>query len=242
MAYKGLARPSLLESYEIERLPVVAEMLNLTKELHKHTAAARIKFVDDAAQDTSKDPMFRPKSLSQIWVNYRWSAVVLDERFPTGAGEKHINPFGVEGDVLQAGDRAPDAPMLKECGPDASQLAHTTNISLFKLFSPTLHTLLVFPQSDSVPTDLELLSLYRSRGVLYIWSILGAEASYIDVGADKTFFDMFGHAAKAYGIGRDSSVGDVSLQYFLIRPDGMLGVCCENISIVLDYFHCILNV
>ncbi|TFY52069.1 hypothetical protein EVG20_g10720, partial [Dentipellis fragilis] len=37
LVHKGLAQPSLLATYEAERQPVVAEMLDLTSQLHKHT-------------------------------------------------------------------------------------------------------------------------------------------------------------------------------------------------------------
>ncbi|KAF5357562.1 hypothetical protein D9757_013009, partial [Collybiopsis confluens] len=106
LVHRGLSKAEILTTYEIERMPVVAEMLNLSTELHKHTIGAHEKFRAgiSPSSEASKDPMFRGRNLSQLWVNYRWSPIVFDDQ--AGITVEHTNPSGLEGDRLRAGDRA----------------------------------------------------------------------------------------------------------------------------------------
>lgn len=106
LAVKGHAAPGLLETYEEERLPVVAAMLLETTELHRKVylakgdehkdqakevqstidalgrAAAPLAETDaDAGALAQKDePLFRGRKLFQLSVNYRWSSIVLDNQ------------------------------------------------------------------------------------------------------------------------------------------------------------------
>ncbi|EKM48470.1 uncharacterized protein PHACADRAFT_266336 [Phanerochaete carnosa HHB-10118-sp] len=50
----------------------------------------------------------RGRKLFQLDVNYRWSTIVLDERF--AGGESTRVAYGEPGQDVRAGDRAPDAP------------------------------------------------------------------------------------------------------------------------------------
>jgi 2-polyprenyl-6-methoxyphenol hydroxylase-like FAD-dependent oxidoreductase len=77
----------LLNSYEAERLPVAAQVLGISSELlDKHLAG-------------SADAMHRGESTQQLGINYRGGPLALDDG-PGGA--------------LAAGDRAPDAPYVRD--------------------------------------------------------------------------------------------------------------------------------
>jgi 2-polyprenyl-6-methoxyphenol hydroxylase-like FAD-dependent oxidoreductase len=80
------ADPSLLETYQEERLPIAAGVLGLSTELMQHWATRKMVFPVD-------------ERTSQLGLNYRDSKLTLDTR--------------PDGDGLCAGDRAPEAPGLQ---------------------------------------------------------------------------------------------------------------------------------
>ncbi|KAH0827331.1 hypothetical protein J3R83DRAFT_3958 [Lanmaoa asiatica] len=99
LVHKGISPVTLLDSYTPERLPVIAEMLNMTTGiLHKMREAP-----------TVERAMEREKRMNMLGVNYRASPIVVDEF----THAEPVNAYGVldEG-VLVAGDRAPDATAL----------------------------------------------------------------------------------------------------------------------------------
>ena len=83
---QGVAPPHLLDSYEAERRPVAAGVLELSD--------ARLK----QAVEQHAMPVNRSADTTQLGVNYRGSALVHDDRDDSAA--------------LRAGDRAPDATHL----------------------------------------------------------------------------------------------------------------------------------
>ncbi|KAJ7770593.1 FAD binding domain-containing protein [Mycena metata] len=96
------ASPALLSTYGAERLPVIAEMLGLSNELHA-LAFAHMPAVPSGSAETV-DPMTRAATVLQLGVNYRWSPIVSDIRGPT----ESISPYGSSNPgPLRAGDRTP---------------------------------------------------------------------------------------------------------------------------------------
>ncbi|KAI0765032.1 hypothetical protein C8Q74DRAFT_1370903 [Fomes fomentarius] len=107
LVHKGLASPSLLSTYEIERLPVVTLTLSMTSNLYTHAFAKSIDEVKGKTKDGASGPGFlnwRDTSLYQLEINYRWSPVVYDVR---GAN-------GLDTDALKTADCHKDAKVLKE--------------------------------------------------------------------------------------------------------------------------------
>jgi len=84
------APDDLLDTYEEERLPVAARMLDVTSKLHR-----------DSLHREVKDPRRGPETL-QLGINYRGSSLAREERTSPGS--------------VQAGDRAPDAPCQTAAG------------------------------------------------------------------------------------------------------------------------------
>ncbi|EED81392.1 predicted protein [Postia placenta Mad-698-R] len=106
---KGLSDPSLLSTYSEERVPVIIDMLKITSELFRNVATAT---KDETGLSRAILALrTRDDHVKQFGVNYRWSSIVLDERTPVDEGEDiRANAYGSQkGDVLRAGDRAPDA-------------------------------------------------------------------------------------------------------------------------------------
>ena len=132
---KGVASPSLLDSYNDERTPIIAEMIKLSSTLFN-------KFVQAKAGGKDRENAWkRGGDLHQFGVNYRWSSVVVDERTPKPKNAQDVDPYGAGSDgTLRAGDRAPQAPGLVT--------ASAGETSLFDLFGPGHHTVLLFKHNN----------------------------------------------------------------------------------------------
>jgi len=223
---KGLAPEGLLETYEEERLPVVAEMLDVTKVIFKKTVS----------NSTDEGAWNRTGKVNQLGVNYRWSSIVVDEEseklgFDKGAGSAYSVE---EGEPIRAGDRAHDAPglvVIKGTEEDSG----TTR--LFKLFRPTRHTVLIF--SGKVDSYEVLAALSSQPDVIYpIVVVKGGEdgaavaasisSSYL--GAFTVVEDREGYAYAAY----DGPEGLSGI--FAIRPDGVVGARVGDVKGVRKYF------
>lgn len=169
LATKGRASPALLDSYEIEGTPVIAEMLQLSTQLYDqfnkertsgtasealNRAGETVKATED--QQDKSSSWFRSRKLFQLDVNYRWSTVIFDERFKDEGARKVADVYGVVGRATQAGDRAPDAPALID--------ASGTKTRLFDIFSLAKHAALVFAILTSVRDALTLLATAEAFG------------------------------------------------------------------------------
>ncbi|KAG1862619.1 FAD binding domain-containing protein [Suillus subluteus] len=210
---KGLADKSLLETYNAERLPVVSEMLERTTTILNQAMKA--------------ENMTAPRSpiLFMLGINCRFSNIVLDEFAIPG---KPINAYGVldEGN-LEAGDRAPDAPNMLQVGRGESDVK-----TLFGLYRPSYHTVLVFAPSLAGATPiLGALEAY-DKSVVRSAVVLPSSAIGVPVAApaDLVLVDQDGHAYSAYLI----EVGQTKV--FVIRPDGVIGAIVHGAEGVKKYF------
>lgn len=254
LVLKGLANPTLLNSYTTERFPVIAEMLNLTTTLYQRTfsgnsglhtllqrADATKADIDESAKDAG---WYRDRKLFQLDVNYRWSEIVYDERFPDAETDER-NAYGVEGQVVRAGDRAPDAPGL-DCvhakGVHAGS-GKSKPTRLFDILEPNVHTALVFAdRSASEHTHRLLRSLVAFpkqtlQTVLIIPIGIYKDVSSPDIDStihpktlNYVFKDVEGYAFNGYGM---TSTGSPPI--VIIRPDAMVGLVAFSISGVERY-------
>ncbi|KAG2051896.1 FAD/NAD(P)-binding domain-containing protein [Suillus hirtellus] len=214
LVQKGLADKSLLETYSAERLPVISEMLEVTTSiLDKATASGDLS--------VGRSPV-----LYMLGINCRFSTIVLDE-FVTSVERKPINAYGVldEGH-LEAGDRAPDAPNMLQVG--GAELNTTT---LFSLYRPWYHTMLVFAPSlaDATPI-LGALEAY-DKSVVRSAVVLPSSASVTPVASpDLVLVDREGYAYSAYLV----EAGQTKV--FVIRPDGVIGAIVHGTEGVKKYF------
>ena len=225
---KGLSPPSLLETYTEERLPVVAEMLDLTTKILKAT-------IDKPG---SEEGWRRRGNLNQLGVNYRWSSIVVDQNTDSSAGpsgrEAH-SAYDAEADgVLRAGDRAPDAPGLVKVNFDNQKSSESTR--LFELLSPTYHTILIFAEAadSDVHATLQTLQAKFSKELVRAVVLLRTGTTNViqDIAYD-VFEDRDGHAYDAYK-GAEGANGIV-----IIRPDGVTGAIVKDVDWVDRYFRAI---
>ena len=175
------AKVSLLDTYEEERLPVAASLLGISTRLH---------------QQTFKDREFRRgEEVLQLGLNYRGSSLSRQDDPPSTP--------------LQAGDRAPDAPLLDHNG---------NPVRLFDIFRGPRFTLLSLGSHDS-PGLNQVTERYEQS----------LRAYKIDRGPSGTatcnnrLIDDRGHVLHAYG-GENGAL-------FLIRPDGYIGFIGSGKSI-----------
>ncbi|KZT69628.1 monooxygenase [Daedalea quercina L-15889] len=220
---KGLASPSLLRSYTAERVPVISEVLKRTTRLHDKTQVMRNDGSGLAAWD-------RGGPLKMLGINYRWSSIVLDERNPyTAQGPQ--DPYGVEaGDMVRAGDRAPDAPCLVPIDRGKT--------SLFDIFGPTYHTVLLFAGNNSAGETHRVVEKLREYPQGTVRSVIiyprGVLPEVVD-GADQVVFDDEKHAFMNY------CCSDDDLTVVVVRPDGIVGSIVFGAPGLRRYFRGIFS-
>ncbi|EIW74448.1 hypothetical protein CONPUDRAFT_93942 [Coniophora puteana RWD-64-598 SS2] len=213
LVIKHLSPASLLDTYSAERVPVISEMLNLTTEIFQRNVSG------------GKDQYERPDKVRMHGVNYRSSAIVLEER-NSGLPETPAYGDAVEGEdkVLVAGDRAPDAPGLVD--------AEGTKHRLFDHFKMSHHTVLVFsPDADGAKPFLEAISS-RTDGIVRPIVVLPQATcpSYTSESQALVLCDGAGHAYSGYQVKQGETYTVV------VRPDGFIGAITSGIGGVQAYF------
>ncbi|KAG1743424.1 FAD binding domain-containing protein [Suillus lakei] len=212
---KGLADKSLLETYNEERLPIITEMLEVTTSILKR------------GMTTGGTDAWRTTLLYMLGIHCRFSSIVLDE-FATPVEGKPMNTYRVLDETeLEAGDRAPDAPKLLHV-----QSGESDSTTLFSLYRPWRHTVIVFaPSPADVTLILAALEPY-DKHVVQSAVILPSSAPATPVAslADFVLLDQGDHAYSAY------LVEAWQTKVFVIRPDGVVGAIVHGAQGVNKYF------
>jgi hypothetical protein len=202
---------TLLDSYETERIPVVRDMLFRTTDILKQVKTYRA----DGADSNDVRHVRRPQILFQLGVNYRWSSIVVDEQ-PKEEGEEEVSAaYGSQNsNTLRAGDRAPNSPGL--IGEDKK--------TLFDIFRPTRHTVLLFSHDQETVKALKK----APAGSVHIVRVV-SKGETAGSGHDTVFIDSDGYARKIY------SPTANGFQTFIIRPDGVVGAIVKTVGGVEKY-------
>ena len=226
LVYKGYASAALLDSYQEERLPVIAEMLGKTTEL--------FKFVVEWRGDISQAR--RSSDLTQLGVNYRGSSIIGedDTRDPT----LKVSKYNTESETAACpGDRAPQIPSLINA---TEEHKHET---LFNILSPSHHSVLVFAKKYEKHSALALSSVINRlpektvRSVLILPSSSDSNVNGFDGTVyDEVFIDSGSHAYSVYGL-----PSDPSYYFVIVRPDGVVGARVHEIGGVERYFQKIFS-
>ena len=166
----------------------------------------------------------RAQVLHMLGLNCRWSPIVVDEQ-PEAPEHSRDGPYLSEDTtVLYAGDRAPDSPGLVVTGGEET--------SLFKIFGPTHHTVLIFEaDAANAKAVLEVLSGYPKDAVKKVVVLpKGTENAAAVDGADLVVVDRDGHAHTFYPpVGKGFSV-------IAVRPDGVVGAIVKGVAGAQRYF------
>ncbi|KAF5373400.1 hypothetical protein D9757_009760 [Collybiopsis confluens] len=211
LAWHGLASGSLLDTYNEERQPVVAEMLRKVIGLYKEFTENAQKALSAAAH---------PIDLFQLDINYRWSSIIVEDLNPqiTPVNELKAHAYSGWKSSLCAGDRAPDA-----CELVVLPAAATSSSTLFNgVFSSTKHTILIF--GNIVPfSSLDTYIADLPSDTVHTFAISRAN-NVTEIPNMTLVYDQGGHAFSAYGIdlNLNTSVAVV------VRPDGYIGCITQS--------------
>ncbi|TBU42449.1 FAD binding domain-containing protein [Dichomitus squalens] len=233
LVYKGLASPHLLGTYPVERLPVIAQMLATTSNLYTHLIPKKEDSQATTVQD--QDPkkagfmQWRNTALYQLDINYRWSPITVDARGKDGLSEDDLKARAYEGypgGDVRAGDRAPQAPAL--VGADGLEK------TLFDLFKPTYHTVLVFSPQGGAAEIVKAAQEYPVGTVHTV--VLGKDAVPQPIDSAESYHDKEGHAYRAYHV----DGGEVTV--VVVRPDGYVGAVVHDVDGLRTYLAKIFRV
>ncbi|KIY74178.1 hypothetical protein CYLTODRAFT_416434 [Cylindrobasidium torrendii FP15055 ss-10] len=173
LVLKGHSSQSILDSYNLERLPVVATMLEKT------TSLTKVYVKQAPGQEIP-----RAYELRQFGVNYRGSPLVCDDFYNDIPENVDYYRSGEDGEV-HAGDRAPDAPGLVN-----SDGAKTTLFDA--VFRATHHSILVFSEK---PIAVKLPTIPAKLAYLLPPGAKGMEAA-----GGEVFVDSDGLAGAHYRV------------------------------------------
>ncbi|KAJ7209278.1 FAD binding domain-containing protein [Mycena pura] len=226
LVLKNLAPRTILSSFNVERLPVVAQMLHATSALYTHV----VREVKDEATNKKEDEnasgwfRWRNTALEMYGVNYRFSPIVVEERDTTAQDQENMMARAYQGyegtGTLRAGDRAPEAPGLVHAG---------TETSLFSLFQPSMHTVLIFPPTDHASLDdiFATTSAYP-KSTIQTFAVYKASAS---VQGTADLVDRQGDAYSSYLVANGKTT------IVVVRPDGFIGAIVHDDRGLTRYFN-----
>ncbi|KAF7309731.1 FAD-binding-3 domain-containing protein [Mycena indigotica] len=248
---RGLSPESLLATYNEERTPVVAAMLNQITALLQETQNDKNQIANPRRARTAISAWKYNGGVLQLGVNCRWSSIVFDEQshddiefeedladfdqdFAYDEDEEDEEDFSSANDALiqrplRAGDRAPDAPQLVAIKhPNSSRPSNR----FFDIFSPSKHTVLIF--SNNPNRCLPAMRLLGSFPHSEIQSAVvvrprTAVSESVPPLVDWIVEDHAGHAYSTYSFREGCDI-------VVVRPDGLLGAVVRSGRGLLEYF------
>ena len=141
--------------------------------------------------------------------------------------------------AAQPGDRAPEASGLVDS-------AHAATLSLFGIFAPSVHTVLVFAggngsgngNSDTLHA-LPGIIARQPEGAVRAVLIVSPKSKSESRGAglfEQVLVDRDGHAHAGYNV---PVVSGEKVTLVVVRPDGFIGARVHNATGIERYFGCI---
>ncbi|KAJ4465907.1 FAD binding domain-containing protein [Lentinula lateritia] len=224
LVLKGFSPASFLDTYTEERLPVIAAMLDKSTFLLN-------RGLEKPRSDNSN--WTRGAEFKQLGINYRGSSTLVDETTDLTKDLIRSDSYSLASDgVVHAGDRAPEAPGLEVLHSNGN---FTTMTSLFDIFKPDHHTVLIFSylRSKAEETASEFSAYAKSlvQTVLILPALSQSEqiASGQQFGVDLVLRDGGGHAYKGY------PAPPGSCTVVVVRPDGIIGAIAGGVDGLRQY-------
>ncbi|KAF9061453.1 FAD binding domain-containing protein [Rhodocollybia butyracea] len=213
LVHKKFAPHSLLESYTIERVRVIAAMLGKTTTLFKQTFQSQHKI------GTINWPT-RGFELRMFGINYRGSPIVLDEVQPPA---EVLDPYKISPTSLRKGTITSLFDILKTT-------AHTALV---------FTGILGFQTSQAL---LQALGRYPSE-ILRVLVIYPSSQSSVVGGAQVDFDELLDTREQAYytylrGVNLEEASPGVVV---LVRPDGHVGAIVRDVDGIERYFRNLLS-
>ena len=180
----------------------------------------------DQMRRSEREGFLRGGVLLQLGVNCRWSSIVVDERTLKPQSASDGDPYGAGADgTLRAGDRAPQAPGLVAG-------AGVGETSLFDLFGPDHHTVLLF----NVPAEeaKRVIGAVKKYPIGLVKTVAVApqdtSAPQVAGAPDVAVVDKAGHAYGAYQVSPEKPT------IVIVRPDGSVGGIVYGLEGLKKYF------
>ena len=224
LVYKGYASACLLDSYQEERLPIIAEMLGKTTEIYNKGVERR--------GDPNIRVSGRNTDMNQLGVNYRGSSIIGEDDI-RGTALK-VSGYNKDSETAACpGDRAPEVPSLINAADEHKRE------TLFGIFSPSHHSVLVFAKEYEEKLALALSSVINRlpENTARSFLILPSESNVNELGViyDEVFIDSGSYGLSSYGLPSDQSY------FVVVRPDGVVGARVHEVAGVERYFQKILS-
>jgi len=235
LVLKGFASPELLTSYNVERLPVIAQMLHATTALYTHTVIEK-NFDAPEKEKTENEKAtgwyrWRNTALEMYGINYRYSDLVLEQRDtkPRDQTDALARAYaGYEGlGTLCAGDRAPEASGLVIDGKDTS---------LFKLLTLSKHTVLIFTDFANVGDIRKALDSSSKYPEVVVQTMIVTGKEVGDFGGATIVVDRDSNARSTY------LVEEGLMTVVIVRPDGFIGAILYDTDGIDGYFGKIFKI
>jgi hypothetical protein len=227
LVYKGYASAALLDTYQEERLPIIAEMLGKTTEIFNKDMERSGDITVSAAGRSNTD-------MTQLGVNYRGSSIVGEDNIRDTT--LRVSGYNKDSETAACpGDRAPEVPALINANGKHKRK------TLFDIFSPSHHSVLVFTKTYEEHSALALSSVINRLPGNSVRSILIVpfESNINELGTvyNEVFrvIDSGGHACSSYSLPSDQSY------FVVIRPDGVVGARVPEVAGVERYFRKIFS-
>lgn len=210
-------------------------MLDKTTELLKQV------FNQKTGRDAS-DTKLR-KAMTQLGVNYRGSSIVFNEDAERDPATLNSGYNKESETAAQPGDRAPEASGLVDVRNTSAQAA---TLSLFGIFTPSVHSVLVFASNGIDGSNSDVLHTLSGviarqpestvRGVLIISPELESQGAAASAHANGLFeqvlVDRDGYAHTGYNV----PVSGDKVTVVAVRPDGFIGARVHSATGVEQYF------
>ena len=170
--------------------------------------------------------------MTQLGVNYRGSSIIGED--DTRDVALKVSGYNKDSETAACpGDRAPEVPSL------INTTGEHKRKTLFGIFSPSHHSVLVFAKKYEEKSALALSSVISRlpentvRSVL----ILPSESNVNEqsVVYHEVFIDSGGHGYSSYGLPSDQSY------FVVVRPDGVVGARVHEVGGVERYFQKIFS-
>ena len=223
LVHKGYASATLLDAYQEERVPIIAQMLNKTTELFNQV----IERKGDMSRAVGNPDM------TQLGVSYRASSIIGEDNIRDTTPK--VSGYNKDSETAACpGDRAPEVPSL------INVTGERKRETLFDVLSPSHHSVLVFTKKYEEDLAVALSSVINRLPEATVRSvlILLSESNVAnDFGAiyDKVLIDAEGHAYAGYGLPSDQSY------FVVVRPDGVVGARVHEVAGVERYFQKIFS-
>ena len=171
--------------------------------------------------------------MSQLGVNYRGSSIIGEDDIRDTTPK--VSGYNKDSETAACpGDRAPEVPSLIDTTGE-----HKTK-TLFDIFSPSYHSVLVFTKKYDENLALTLSNVInRLPGkTAHTVLILPPKSNVNQLASavyDEVLIDSGGHAYASYGLSDDESY------IVVVRPDSVVGVRVREVAGVEHYFQKIFS-